>query len=870
MSDEELDDVDQRLDEIEERIREASRLCYNRSVIRIAREGRRLAKQEHRLIPFLSFSFHLINSADDVLDMKQGNDVAVEMIALLEDEELARSFQSDLPMDEYEHTKWWLTGFTYKKLATLTGHAQGYNSDGMHQCISDGMTVCRRTGNLRDTLHFREFAVEVYRSADDLEMALHFARGSLHLQDADDANRKVASADDVATLLSLQGNIAAAVEMVQEGWQYCLEFHNPYLAKLNFLPLAREVLAVAGRQDLLAKLPRIVTEDEVIDLPEDQLLRIPPQDECPYFKYLRDQSLAVEVACAGNAEEAIRLLHPWDRQLHQEQCLNRWFGVRCRLIAACRMAGRLDQARTLAKSCEDVARQSRDWLTLRRLKWLLDESVPVTPLAIVGVPDCGTFASRPAFESTATHNTEIEPPSVETPVAGADSPLSPLITSLYERLEDSEGESEAVAVIADELLAIDPASISDHDDAGRLLHLVRFVTGAAQSRAVLAWAQRILEHHPAQPMILSMFAALAAHLRELPGADLDDVVSPERVEAMFRQSLDLDFDSPTNFARAGIYYVRQENFGEAERCLARSYRLDRTSPIVALSLAEVYSMTDRPRDALAVLDMALRDGADDPQLAWEAALRANNLEQFEAALAYLDRFESEMPDHAWTNHYRAFSLLELNRPAEALAALDREAQNNADAPYPTQLQRVTAFGLLKAKDEFRQQLMELLSIPLTSVTYLSPAGLQRLFHRLWASADLLTSDDPLRRVFEDFLVATGLAANDFFDAIRVPSDGSKPKGEVQFFRVIVRQPLDQEWRTSPGCLASDQDWIAYSVAWGVLAADEADARQRVLEWQQRCYPLPAEVHEVESSEETYQDFPGIVWQGQREGELPPD
>lgn len=870
MSEEELDDVDQRLGEIEVRIREVNEVCHNRSIIRIAREGMRLAKQEHRLISYLSFGFHLINSADDVLDMKQGCDVAVEMIALLEDEELARQFQSDLPIDEYEHTKWWLTGYTYKKLATLTGHAQGYNSEGMHQCIADGMSVCRRTGNLRDTLHFREFAVEVYRSSDDLEMALHFARGSLQLQDSDDSNRRVASADDIASLLTLQGHLAAAAEMIQQGWQYCLEFHNPYLAKLNFLPLAREVACVSGNLEFLSTLPQIVTQDAVAELPEDQLLRIPPQDECPYFKFLLDQSLAVEAACAGKPEDAIRLLHPWDRQLHQEECLNRWFGVRCRLIAACRMAGKIEQARALARSCEDVARQAHDWLTLRRLKWLLDETAVVTPLAIVGTPDCGPFAPSPAIEA---HSPSIvQPTSNQADVSStaAVSAVSPLLEPFYVRFEQSDGNPQEISAIAADVLTIDPKSIADAADAGRLLHLVRFIHDAAQSRAILAWAQSVLDQFAAVPEVLSMFAALAAHLRALPGADLDDVVSRERVEAMFQRSLDLDIHSAANFARAGLYYVRQEEFGEAERCLARSYRLNRTSSVVAMSLAEVYSMTDRPRDALAVLDMALREGASDPQIAWEAALRANNLEQYEAALAYLDRFDRELPNRPWTNHYRAFSLLELNRPAEALAALDRESENNPDAPFGTQLQRASAYGLMKDHDNFRLQLMELLAVPLTTVTYLSSSGLQRLFRRLWASSGFLASDDPLRRALEDRLVSTGLAMSDFFESLRVPAEGQAPADEVRYFRVTVRQPLDEAWRTSPGCLAGEEDWMAYQIVWGVLATDEADARQRVLTWQHRCYPLPAEVCEVETAEETYQDFPGIVGQGQREGELPPE
>ena len=43
------------------------------------------------MIPYLSFSFHLINHAADVQVMKDGCNVAVEMIALLEDEERARA-----------------------------------------------------------------------------------------------------------------------------------------------------------------------------------------------------------------------------------------------------------------------------------------------------------------------------------------------------------------------------------------------------------------------------------------------------------------------------------------------------------------------------------------------------------------------------------------------------------------------------------------------------------------------------------------------------------------------------------------------------------------------------------------------------------
>jgi hypothetical protein len=91
---------------------------------------------------------------------------------------------------------------------------------------------------------------------------------------------------------------------------------------------------------------------------------------------------------------------------------------------------------------------------------------------------------------------------------------------------------------------------------------------------------------------------------------------------------------------------------------------------------------------------------------------------------------------------------------------------------------------------------------------------------------------------------------------------------VNFYRCLVRQPLDSSWPSFPGCLAAEEDWIAYEVSWGVLATDQDSAGPMVLEWQQRCYPLPAEIVEIEEGGTDYTDHPGIVWQGYREGRSP--
>ncbi len=68
-----------------------------------------------------------------------------------------------------------------------------------------------------------------------------------------------------------------------------------------------------------------------------------------------------------------------------------------------------------------------------------------------------------------------------------------------------------------------------------------------------------------------------------------------------------------------------------------------------------------------------------------------------------------------------------------------------------------------------------------------------------------------------------------------------------------------------GCLASETSWSAYDITWGVLAADEEDAAQRVLLWQSRCYPIDAEVLDISARQDGYEEHPGVVWQGFREG-----
>jgi hypothetical protein len=52
-------------------------------------------------------------------------------------------------------------------------------------------------------------------------------------------------------------------------------------------------------------------------------------------------------------------------------------------------------------------------------------------------------------------------------------------------------------------------------------------------------------------------------------------------------------------------------------------------------------------------------------------MTANRVQQFDLMLTYLDRYNEVVPDSPSYWLYRANALLELDRPAEALAAADR-------------------------------------------------------------------------------------------------------------------------------------------------------------------------------------------------------
>ncbi|HVV99642.1 MAG TPA: hypothetical protein VHB77_04855, partial [Planctomycetaceae bacterium] len=671
------DDVDQHIARLQEANDQAIQSCQFASALRINQELGQLARRNQRLIPFLHSRFTIANNARSMLEPERGREAAIELIALLESEERARQFQPDFPEDEYAYTVGWMSSCAYDNLAENTAQILGYNSDGMQACINEGIQVCRRTGKLRCIACFHEYAADVYSAADDLDMALHSVRMVSSLPpDAPGAERRWTGLYEEARIQMLRGDLEAAESVILRAIDLAPTYHSPEHAELQSRARLRSIRLLAGKPNESA--------------PADEEAPEPPSAD-EYLRFAKDVAVgeALEACCARDWPRAEEILMHWDRRLTEARCVNDWFDVRLRLIALYRLSGNDGKVQALARHLEAKASEARDFLTLRRLKRLIDPRIPPTPAALLGPLSVGPFASVTASTAHVEADDVVAATAADQAEEMQETPLNDRLMDFIVRLQATGGEPEAVAAMLQELLAIPVSEVTHPLDAARMLHVMPALLGDMEPKEeVWQWAQKLAERFPHDPAVKSLLAHLGAGLRQLP--DWEDRISEDWIEAMFREALDLAPEGPGGFARAGQFFMSIGNLDEAERCLARSFRLDRTNGVVALQLAQLYQSNDRPADALAVLDLSMREGCDDPDVAWRAAALALDQQAYTALLTYLDRFEQQRPDEPWVNYYRTLALLETGRPAEARGAIDEEERRNPDKPVLYHVLRASA------------------------------------------------------------------------------------------------------------------------------------------------------------------------------------
>ncbi|MEZ5942183.1 MAG: tetratricopeptide repeat protein [Planctomycetaceae bacterium] len=851
--------VDQELEQLDEQSEEHFQNGRLRSAMQVAKDATRQSRAQGRAIHYMRGLFDQMRFGHGLLEPQTTADAAVELIALLNDEERARLIQPDLNEGHYHWVCQWMSSCAYDNLAEATGDMNGYNSQGMHECIADGIQVCRQTGKLECVKCFREYASDVYLAADDLDMVLHHCEvlREFRNDNSDSKDRRWTGHRKQAWIKLLRGDLLGAKQELEKAASFTDE-ESVYLklhARLHVAASMDEALLMLGE-------PRVGRE---------LLQSAVKGNEWPQFELEADRVKALEFVVNGDVANGIELLTQWDQRLRQQRCLKEWFEIRLRLIAAYLIDGNRKRAEAIARGLEASAAESQDFLTLRRLKQLMESAELPLPIPTLEPAQAGrnlAVGESSDIQSFAGAATSAEQPkrSKIEEEEEQPTPLQDEINDLMNRIlqvrqsEDMEGVEGNMQELLEQILQFEPEGIESPKDAAMLLMMCRWVvTGPDEARQSWEYGKQLAERFPEDATMLNVFAELGAHFRSVD-ADVFSDISEEFLEETFRNSLRLDPERPRNYLRAGDYFVSRENLGEAERCYSRAFRLDRTDGTAAISLSNLYGETDRPRDALAALDLSLREGCSDPDVAWEAALAAYQLEQYDAQLTYLDKHLELSEPHAWVEYYRAWALLELERYDECLAAIERERQFELPGDFQLKVLTACAHAEMLKLEEASSEIHGLLADRLADVEYLSLNGLVRILSRLCAAVADWPRNDPARMALMQRMLETGLMPDAYFEELR--ANTSEQNG-INFYRVQIRQPLGTEWSTKSGCLPGQTEWTTYCQEWGVLAATEDEAVNFVLETQYSGLDEPAEVVQVIQAGEGYDDRPGVVWQGFR-------
>ena len=845
MSDDTDHNIIEHLEGLDEKAEQHFQNCEIRSAIRVAKESTRMAKSHQLAIAYMRGLFDQMRFGHGILDPQSTREVSVELVMLLQDEDQARRIQPALDEGHYHWLCSWMTSCAYDNLAEATGTISGYNSPGMHDCINDGIQVCRQTGKLECIKCFREYASDVYQACDDFEMVRHQCQSLLQYnpQNEDDKDRRWSGHHKLGKVLLLEGRVERAIEELNRALELS-QAENVYLKRRAKLLVA----ATLDEAQLLNDKTRFDWDSVKDELPE--------AGEWPYFELLQAENKALAAVLNKDFESAIELLTEWDRRLTEQNCLKDWFEIRLRLIAAYSGSDQQKRADALAKGLEAKAHESQDYLTLRRLAKLRSEQKETSPIAGLG-SETSESASIPKIVNTNSNGADSTP--TETVEDDEVTPLGEFIASAMQRMMETE-ESESRDELLEEFLAINPSEIEDPRDAAYLVHTSQFlVQGTEQAKRVWEWARKMIDRFPDDAKTISVVAAIGHYFRSADPTEFEDITT-EQLTKWFQLSASLNLDDPQNFARAARFHYDEGNSGEAERCYSRAFRLTRTDPMIVIPLADLYRETDRPRDALAVLDLSLREGCEQQEVAWEAGMAALQLEQFDSLLTYMDRFLELGEPQPWAQYYRALALWHQGKWEQSLDAIEQEKSFEIPGTFHLDVLNLCSLVKLNRNQEASELFARLMAVPFPSVDYLSINGLVRLLGQLWTTFQDKSENDAERQQLEHRLIVSGLMPDEYFDKRRTNSGETEP---VFFYRIQIRQPLDESWEQFEGCLYGQTDWTEYQSDWGVLAGNEEDAVNFVLDLQSRCFHLPAEVVDVDTDEQEYRDFPGIAWQGMR-------
>ena len=896
------DSIEKELSGINDAAGDLMESAFCDSAYKMYGELRSRARAEGQLSYYVFGTFFQMTLAERLLQFERVRERAVELIAIFEDEEQARKIEPSLDLDQYENLIYSMGACAYEVLAEATGALDGFNSEGMQECLTGGIEVCHRIGKLSCIQCFREYACDTHTAADDYELARYHCNQVLNQESEfpERGDRRWLAMLRLASMDVFEGQHDAARAKLEQAYELALSpSNNDKQGAIVSIMLERHSL------DLI--------EDYEIDPRTMKVLKeLPPRGECP--EYDLDVDLLTSIGHIVNQEweKAEKLLLSWNKTLKQSKAITKWLETGIRLVALYRLRGDFAKAKRLCVQFEEAATKANDWQSIRRLHQIMDESVDVTPLGTV-VKNTRSPTALPQPEPV-NLATELETSVVnEASKEKEETPLGPWMDDLTERMHIAGKEAEKngqekvdVSPFRHELLQR-PIKDFDHaEDIGRALYLMHFlITPDCDRGQVWKWANTLVSTKQDVAYLISLLARLGmtismldrltaeldfegmrASIDDLEDLDDDDLededlddddefdedeqlsrahvlpptsISNDRLEQLVRKSLQMDATGVNNNFRAAEVFEYIGNAGEAERCYARSFKLDRTRDDAALALSRIYSETDRLQDALYVLDLCIREGGDSGELLFEAALKAHALTQHELQVSFLQKLHERHAPSPWTYYYLSSGLLELKRPQEAMDAIEREVVLFQSSGLHIDSVRAAAHAQLGQSEEAIKYIQLALSRPLSKITDLTLSGVSGAFERLITAAKMCPNQKDLQFRVEQKMLVAGIATESYFEQVRAHE---KPC-DLFLYQCYVSQPLDDAWPDSDGCMPDQRDWQAYVAQWGVLARDADEAEKIALEWQAKCYSIEGMLVDMDGSDDTLHDRPGVAFQGPR-------
>ena len=311
-----------RLEVLQERMEELSDKCHYASALRVAQEIRRVAREDGDLDAYIRANFTIMVEASEILEPTWAREAAIEMIGLLENEDQARTIEPDLEDEEYARLVNWYSSCAYDNLGHATAEISGYNSDGVHSVVAEGIEICRQTGKTQCISCFRAYATDVHIAADDMDMASHYARMQLQINGRKD--RRMGAVRDEICIRLYQGQLAAAAEKVDQYLGLIDSYHSPNAARVSAKPFITTIATLLGE-------PERWQQECVVEQP--------PKDEDLNNALQVDSAQAVIEFAAGDYDAAIKRLTPWDQKLAKQKCTNAW------LVSANPIAGTPQEGR---------------------------------------------------------------------------------------------------------------------------------------------------------------------------------------------------------------------------------------------------------------------------------------------------------------------------------------------------------------------------------------------------------------------------------------------------------------------------------------------------------------------------------------------